>query len=139
MDWRFFIVAALGGLNLLSAVLMEMQLEKYYRPELLLLFLGIGLFAIVLSALMKNELWAWPATTVFFAALLGNLVFLFLQTRVFTLFVVTLVLTVVGLVLSVLSIPDLAFEPTPVVETYGQAAAEYTASQPKRGRKRKTE
>jgi hypothetical protein len=120
---RFLIVTILLGLNLLISLFLETKLKTYFGLELVLVLLGIILSALVLGSISRKESWSWPSATVLFAALLGNLVFLFLQTRTFLLFIVGVVLTVVGLATSVLSVPDANgnehFYDAPV-ETYGK-------------------
>ena len=83
-------------------------MTDYYRFELVLVCIALVLVALVVWGLYENESWSWPASTVLFAVLIGNLMFVFWITQWLSLFLVGLVLGIVGVVMSVLSIPDKA-------------------------------
>ncbi|GEM_PF-4567108 len=143
MSTRYTIATLLFGLVLLSTLFLEMNMTEYYRFELVLVCIALVLVALVVWGLYENESWSWPASTVLFAVLVGNLMFVFWITQWLSLFLVGLVLAIVGVVMSVLSIPDKAevqdFYATPDVpplETY--SSAEVSSSRGKnRGRERK--
>ncbi len=130
MSTRYAIATVLLGLVLLSTIFLEMNMGWYYRFELVLISVAVIVSALVLWGLQKDDSWSWPALTVLFAVLVGNLMFVFWITQWLSLFLVGLVLGVVGLVMSVLSIPDkvesqdfYATPEVPPLETYSGAEA----------------
>lgn len=139
MSTRYMISTVLFGLVLLATLLMEKSMSSYYRFELVFVFTAILLCVFVLWGLFNNESWSWPSSTVLFAVLVGNLMFVFWVTQWLSLFLIGLVLSVVGLVMSVLSIPDkvetqdfYATPDVPPLETYSGVETEPV----KRGRSR---
>lgn len=103
---RLVLTSLLLGVALLISLLLETRLTNYVSLELLLIVLGIIAGAFVISGIAEGRRGAWPAASVLFAALLGNFVFLFFNTKTFTLFIVALVVCVVGILLSIMSLPS---------------------------------
>jgi len=143
MSTRYTIATLLFGLVLLSTLFLEMSMAEYYRFELVLVCIALVLSALVVWGLYKTESWSWPASTVLFAVLVGNLMFVFWITQWLSLFLIGLVLGIVGVVMSVLSIPDkaevqdfYAAPDVPPLETYSSAEVS-SSSRKSRSRSRK--
>jgi len=113
----------LYALNILGTLWLESTLTKYYKFELAVIVLLL-FFAIVLAGAERQRLpWLWRASTLYFAASVLNITFLFLVTNHFLAFALTTLFSLVGLLRSVSNLdkneyPDI--DPIPVkLETYG--------------------
>lgn len=103
---RLIIVLALLLLNFVGALFLETRMAQYYNLELVLMIIGLIVMAGILLGLVFEARWAWPLSTIFFAASLANSVFLYFNVRSFLVFSGLLLFNLLGLVLSVVSIKE---------------------------------
>ena len=103
---RLIIVMVLLLFDFLGALFLEARMANYYTLELVLVVLGLIIAAGILLGLLFEARWAWPLSTIFFAASLANAVFLYFNVRSFLVFSGLLFFNLLGLVLSVISIKE---------------------------------
>ncbi|MEM4263443.1 MAG: hypothetical protein QW666_00925 [Candidatus Woesearchaeota archaeon] len=103
---RLIIVLVLLLLNFIGAIFLETRMTQYFHLELVLMILGFILMAGILLGLVFEARWAWPLSTIFFAASLANAVFLYFNVKSFLVFSGLLFFNLIGLVLSVVSIKE---------------------------------
>ena len=103
---RLIIVLVLLLFNFIGALFLETRMTQYFSLELVLMILGFIVMAGILLGLVFEARWAWPLSTIFFAASLANAVFLYFNVRSFLVFSGLLFFNLLGLVLSVISIKE---------------------------------
>jgi len=118
-DIKFFATIVLLGLSLLTALVLETQLNVGFIGELVLILIGVILAAGVLCGLWIEAEWAYPVATVIFAASMANLLWLFITTQAFLTFSFGLLVNVAGIVLCLIGIQkDIDWQ---ALETYDTA------------------
>lgn len=103
---RLIIVMVLLLFSFIGALFLEARMANYFTLELVLVVLGLIIAAGMLLGLLFEARWAWPLSTIFFAASLANAVFLYFNVRSFLVFSGLLFFNLLGLVLSVISIKE---------------------------------
>lgn len=98
-DIKSFVITILLGLSLLTALMLESRMTHYFALELVLILIGIILMTGIIFGFWIEEPWAYPLTTILFAAALVNLAWLFFLTKAFLTFAFGLIVNVAGLVL----------------------------------------
>jgi hypothetical protein len=144
---RLLLVMALLVLNLVGMIFLEGKMEQYAALELVIIVVGILLGILALMGIASEARWSWPFTTILFSLFLANAVFLFVTVGAFVTFVLMVLVDIFGLLVSVLSISDLApamqsaapVGEAPRVEPYTEEPAQvtYGAEKKKRGRRKK--
>ncbi len=116
-DMSVFMTIILLGLNLFAALLLETRMPKYYGWEMLFIcILGLFTFA-VLFGLWIDEPWAYPMSSILFAASLANVIWLFYLTSTFLTSAFALLVNIAGLVICLASIQN-ADSSAASLETY---------------------
>lgn len=103
-DISVFMTVILLGLNLFAALLLETKMAKLFGWEVLFIcIMGLLTFA-VFFGLWIDEPWAYPMSSILFAASLINVVWLFYLTDTFLSSAFALLINVAGLVICLASI-----------------------------------
>ncbi len=144
---RLFTVLAVLVLSFIGTLFLESKMEQYFTLELVIIVVGILLSIIALVGVASESRWAWPFSTILFALLLANAVFLYVNVGAFVTFVLLLLVNIFGMLVSVLSIEDISASMTnqwspdaAQVETYAaepEAKVTYKAPKVKAKGKRK--
>ena len=98
-DMKSFIVTILIGLSLFTALMLESHMTANFAIELVLILIGSILMTGIIFGFWIEEPWAFPLTTILFAAALINLAWLFYSTNAFLAFAFGLLVNVAGLVM----------------------------------------
>jgi len=98
-DMKSFVITILLGLSFFTALMLELRMETQFAIELVLIFIGTILTAGIIFGFWIEEPWAYPLTTIVFAAALVNLAWLFYSTNAFLTFAFGLLVNVAGLVM----------------------------------------
>ena len=113
-EMKIFVTVILLGLSLLTALMLESKMQSGFTAELVLIIIGIILTAGILFGLWIDEPWTSPLAMLLFAASLTNLLWLFVQTKVFLTFTFGVLVNVAGLVICLVSMERSMHE----LETY---------------------
>lgn len=103
-DMSVFVTVILIGLSLFTALLLESMMPSNHIWELLLIVIAIVLTFGILFGLWIDESWAYPISTILFAILLANVVWLYASTSAFLVSAFGLLVNVGGLVICLASI-----------------------------------
>ncbi len=98
-DMKSFVITILVGLSLFTALMLESRMTANFAIELVLILIGAILMTGIIFGFWIEEPWAYPLTTILFAAALVNLVWLFFSTSSFLTFAFGLLVNVAGLVM----------------------------------------
>ena len=145
---RLFTMLVVLILSFIGMIFLETKMERFFALELVIIVVGVLLAIIALLGMASESRWAYPFTTILFALLLANTIFLFVITDAIGTFLIMLVLNLFGFLMSVLSIEDISrnaagtFTPemTPPAENYAaepEAKVTYTAPKAKKSRRRR--
>lgn len=105
-DISVFMTVILLGLNLFGALLLETSMPKYFGWEILFICaMGLLTFAAYFG-LWIDESWAYPLSSLLFAASLINVVLLFYLTDTFLTSAFALLVNIAGLVICLASIKN---------------------------------
>ena len=115
-DAKLFVIIILLGLSMATALLLESKMTTGYMMELVLILISIIFVTGILFGLWIEEPWAYPLSMLLFAASLANIVWLFVETKVFLTFAFGLLVNVAGLVMCIASLSQL--EDLKSLETY---------------------
>lgn len=98
-DMKSFVITILLGLSFFTALMLESHMGTNFAIELVLIFIGTILMAGIIFGFWIEEPWAYPLTTILFAAALINTAWLFFSTNAFLTFAFGLLVNVAGLVM----------------------------------------
>jgi uncharacterized membrane protein len=101
---KSFVITILLGLSFFTALMLESNMGTHFAIELVLILIGTILMAGIIFGFWIEEPWAYPLTTIVFAAALINLVWLFYSTNAFLTFAFGLLVNVAGLVMCLVGI-----------------------------------
>lgn len=93
-------------MNFVGAIYLETRMTNNFTLELVLIVIGILVSIIMLLGLAFESKWSWPLATIIFSASLANSVFLYFSVNTFLVFGGLLFFNLLGLVISVVSIPE---------------------------------
>ncbi len=144
---RLFTMIVALVLSFIGMIFLESKMTEYATLELVIIVIAILLAVLSLIGVAAEARWSWPFSTILFALILANSVFLFVTVGAFVTFVLQLFVGIFGLLMAVLSIEDSGqshvsaapVEQAPAVEPYAEEASQVTYKQTtkKRGRKKK--
>ncbi len=103
-DMKSFVITILLGLSLFTALMLESNMTANFAVELVLILIGTILMAGIIFGFWIEEPWAYPLTTILFAAAMVNLVWAFISTNAFLTFAFGLLVNVAGLVMCLVSL-----------------------------------
>jgi len=103
-DMSVFVTIILVGLSLFTALLLESRMDSHYLLQLLLIVLAIIFTFGLLFGLWIDEPWAYPLSTILFAALLADVIWLYSSTGAFLVSAFALLVNVAGLVICLASV-----------------------------------
>jgi hypothetical protein len=134
-------------LSFIGMIFLESKMTEYATLELVIIVIAILLAVLSLIGVAAEARWSWPFSTILFALILANSVFLFVTVGAFVTFVLQLFVGIFGLLMAVLSIEDSGqshvsaapVEQAPAVEPYTEEASQvsYGGEKKKRSRKKK--
>jgi len=101
-------VLALLVVNFIGTIFIESKMPQYFTLELVIIVVGILLAVISLVGIAAEARWAWPFSTILFSLLLANSVFLYVNVPAIITFLGLLVVNIFGLLVSIISIEDVA-------------------------------
>ena len=101
---RLIAILILLILNLMAAIFLQTKLANYFNLELIFVILLIIIGIILLIGIGLNARWVWPITTLYFAASMANLLFLFLSTDAIITFLGGIFVNLIGMMIAILSI-----------------------------------
>ncbi|MEK6822899.1 MAG: hypothetical protein AABY13_03640 [Nanoarchaeota archaeon] len=98
MERGFVRLLVLLTIALLGSLSLEIALRSHYVLELYVLFIGVVLSVIVVSAVAYDKMWGWPLASIAFSFFMLNALVVYLNTRAQTLsFEIVLVACLIGL------------------------------------------
>ncbi len=142
---RLFTLLGVFVLSFIGTIFLESKMDEYFTLELVIIVVGILLAITALIGIAADARWAWPFSTILFALLLANAIFLFVNIGAFVTFVLLLIVNIFGLLVAVLSIQDISaaiqssqLPEAPQLETYAtEEPAHVTYKAPKAGKARR--
>jgi len=97
-------------LMLLGTLFLETQLKTHFQFEVIVLIIGIIGGVILLIGEASRKKWVWPFSSIFHSLALGNLALLFVWTQNYIVSLVTLFITLIGLLRSFAKIDEQEWE-----------------------------
>lgn len=97
-------------LMLLGTLFLETKLAAHFQFEVIVLIIGIIGGVILLVGEAGRKKWVWPFSSIFHSLALGNLILLFVWTQNYVVSLVTIFITLIGLLRSFAKIDEQEWE-----------------------------
>ncbi|MBU1204386.1 MAG: hypothetical protein KKA61_02600 [Nanoarchaeota archaeon] len=101
MDKKYFIIIAIFFINLIGLTSIIFNIKDFFVPELLVLLLFLISAVIITYNLYNQRRAAWIMALLFFAAYFINITFLYFYSQNQALFVLLMLTTIIGLIMSI--------------------------------------
>jgi len=101
MDKKYFIIIAIFFINFIGLTRLIFSIKDFFVPELLVLLLFLISAVIITFNLYHQRRTAWIMALLFFAAYLINITFLYFYSQNQALFVLLILTTVIGFIISI--------------------------------------
>ncbi|OIO63787.1 hypothetical protein AUJ83_00695 [Candidatus Woesearchaeota archaeon CG1_02_33_12] len=101
MNSKYFIIIIIFFINLIGMISIIFGIGPFFISELLLLFLFLVSAVIIVYNIYHNREEAWIISLLFFAAYLINITFLYFYSQNQALFVLLILTTIIGFIISI--------------------------------------
>ena len=138
--FRVFVILMLLALNFVGAVFLETKMANFFSLELIIIIIGFVITLIAIAGLAFETSWAWPLTTILFAAALANTLFLYFNIHAILTFAGMTLFNTMGLLISIVSIKepeDFTSDSAPLETYYPPEDAVKVETKKKPAKKRK--